>query len=140
MIRVLILLIVLYACNSKTHKPTISNIEGKVKDFIQKEYVPKMNDPKSYEFVGMPNDTINGEMYVLLQSMKYFDDKSLSSAEALKINDSIKAHPTKKDSIICYDAHVSLRGKNGYGAVMLSKETVRVFNDGKMEIVTKISE
>ena len=108
-------LAIFYSCQTKSPSQILEN---DLKDFLKKEYVPTMNDPKSYEFVSYKIDTINGEKYDLKQMIKILDSK-ISNDIAFKMQDSIKANPTKRDSIIGYEINVSLRGKNAMGALVI---------------------
>ena len=118
----LIIAVLFSACSSKKE-----NIENDLKAYLEKEYRPSMNDPKSYEYVSMKIDTINGSVYDAKKSLDILNNNSLPKSTILSMVDSIKAHPSKADSIYCYDIDVTLRGNNSFGAKILNNESVRYY-------------
>lgn len=130
--KVLFAALVLASCNANKTE----NVEAKVKAFMQKEYVPNINDPKSYEYVSMTLDTIKGEFNDIYLKDEVFNSGA-STQEKLQKVDAIEKSPSKKDSIYYRIANVEIRGKNLYGAVILNTQKVKITNDGNMSLKDK---
>jgi len=126
------------------------SLESTVRKQFEETMVKKMNDPESYEFVEfiVVDSTIREE--VITYAEKYIkqsmysssklnsieEEKLLSQSEAI---DSIRAYydknPSEKNRPSTYTCKMTVRGKNAFGAKVLSDYYLLVDNSKSYDII-----
>ena len=120
--RILILLLVLCSCNSKSpDKIDAAHVENLAKDFMKTTVIPKMSDPKPYEVVDAKvvvkrvSDHINEYRFVY----DHFSFNHFDSVENKKNLDSMIRVSTNPDSVLSVTVNVGYRTKYQRGDIVL---------------------